>query len=397
MKNAIIFCLMFSWVLLLNPSRSQAQQLPELDSVDMLLTNMAIQIECTAGVNDLYNFKFSRAESQFSWLRKKYPSHPLPYFLMGLSQWWKIVPNIDNEKYDSRFIAYMDSSILMAENLYDKNKKNPEAAFFLAAAYGFKGRLFAERKQWTKATFAGKSAIKYMEKAIDKSGLSIEFLFGDGLYNYFAEWIPQNYKFLKPVLWFFRKGDKKLGLTQLEKVAADAFYTKTEAQYFLMRIYPDENMNPKAFETCKYLYNTFPDNPYFHRYYARLLYSNGDMRELEPVSLEIIARIDSSRTGYEEISGRYAAFYLGHIYRLQSNKEKAKQYYERAIKFSEAIKSYDAGYYHYAMAELAHYADKEGNIKLAKQYYEKIQEYTDKKHVLHKEAKEYLKKNKKKG
>lgn len=397
MKNAIIFCLMFSWVLLLNPSRSQAQQLPELDSVDMLLTNMAIQIECTAGVNDLYNFKFSRAESQFSWLRKKYPSHPLPYFLMGLSQWWKIVPNIDNEKYDNRFIAYMDSSILMAENLYDKNKKNPEAAFFLAAAYGFKGRLFAERKQWTKATFAGKSAIKYMEKAIDKSGLSIEFLFGDGLYNYFAEWIPQNYKFLKPVLWFFRKGDKKLGLTQLEKVAADAFYTKTEAQYFLMRIYPDENMNPKAFETCKYLYNTFPDNPYFHRYYARLLYSNGDMRELEPVSLEIIARIDSSRTGYEEISGRYAAFYLGHIYRLQSNKEKAKQYYERAIKFSEAIKSYDAGYYHYAMAELAHYADKEGNIKLAKQYYEKIQEYTDKKHVLHKEAKEYLKKNKKKG
>ncbi|MCU0390015.1 MAG: tol-pal system protein YbgF [Thermoflexibacter sp.] len=378
-------------------SHIQAQQLPEMDSVDMLLTNMAIQIECTAGVNDLYNFKFSRAESQFGWLRRKYPNHPLPYFLMGLSNWWKIVPNIDIEKYDAKFLAYMDTSITKAEGLYDKNNKNPEAAFFLAAAYGFKGRLFAERKQWTKATFAGKNAIKYMEKAIDKSDLSIEFLFGDGLYNYFAEWIPQNYKFLKPVLWFFRKGDRKKGLEQLEKVASDAFYTKTEAQYFLMRIYPDEKMIPKAFEMSKYLYRTFPDNAYFHRYYARMLYTNGDMRELEPIALDMISKIDSSRVGYEEISGRYASFFLGHIYRIQGHKDKAKQYYQRTIQFSEKIKSLDAGYYHYAMAELAHYADSEGNISLAKQYYEKIKEHTEKDNILHKEAKEYLKKNKKRS
>jgi tetratricopeptide (TPR) repeat protein len=385
----ILFGLIFNHV--------HAQKLPELDSVDMLLTNVAIQIECTAGVNDLYNFKFARAESQFAWLRRKYPSHPLPYFLMGLSQWWKIAPNIDNQKYDAKFLAYMDSAITMAEELYDKNKKNPEASFFLAAAYGFKGRLYGERKQWTKGALAGKTAVKYMEKAIDKGDLSIELMFGDGLYNYFAEWIPENYKFLKPVLWFFRKGNKKLGLEQLEKVAANAFYTKTEAQYFLMRIYPDEKMSPKAFEMAKYLNKTFPDNAYFHRYYARMLYTNGSMYELEPVAQEIIARIDSSRVGYEEISGRYAAFYLGHIYRLQNNKERAKYYYERAVKFSEAIKTLDAGYYHYALAELAHYADKEGKIGLAKQYYEKIKEYTENKHVLHKEAKEYLKKNKKKG
>jgi tetratricopeptide (TPR) repeat protein len=121
------------------------------------------------------------------------------------------------------------------------------------------------------------------------------------------------------------------------------------------------------------------------------------MHELEPIALDIISKIDSNRVGYEEISGRYAAFYLGHIYRIQGNKEKAKQYYDRTVKFSEKIKSLDAGYYHYAMAELAHYADREGNISLAKQYYEKIKEHTEKSHVLHKEAKEYLKKNKRKG
>jgi hypothetical protein len=385
-------------LLLYIPSHSRAQQLPELDSVDMLLTNIAIQIECTQGINDMYNFKFKRAESQFMWLRRKYPSHPLPYFLMGLSQWWKIAPNIDNEKYDQIFLAYMDSSIMMAEKLLSQPNKNRkiEAAFFLAGAYGFKGRLYSERKNWSKATFAGKKALKYMEIASDQSELSPELLFGDGLYNYYSVWVPENYPILKPVLLFFKKGEKAKGIQQLEKVVSEAFYTKTEAQYFLMRIYSDENQPDKAFETSRYLHQTFPDNPYFHRYFARMLYSQGDMYMLEPVAKSIMARIDSGQVGYEEISGRYASFYLGHLYRvIHRDIEKAKHYYLRTVDFAERSKATDSGYYLYALAELARQADKEGNIDLALQYQQKIHDNADRKHPLQAKAKEYIKKNKK--
>ena len=59
----------------------------------MLLMDMNVQSECTDAVNDMYNFKFEKAEKQFQILKLKYPDHPLPYFLMGLSTWWKMMPN----------------------------------------------------------------------------------------------------------------------------------------------------------------------------------------------------------------------------------------------------------------------------------------------------------------
>lgn len=374
---------------------AKAQQLPNADSVDMLLTNVAIQVECTAAVNDMYNFRFEPAENVFAWLRRTYTNHPLPYFLFGLSYWWRMMPNETSDKYDKEFLAYMDSTILMAEQIIDKKPKNAEAAFFLAGAYGFKGRLYSERKNWGKATFAGKKALKYMEIAAEKGDLSPEFLLGDGLYNYYSIWIPENYAMLKPVLWFFKKGNKKTGIEQLEKVVGDAFYSKTEAQYFLMRIYADENQPEKAFETSSYLYRTFPENPYFHRYYARMLYTRGQLSELETVASTLLAHIDSGRFGYEEISGRYAAYYLASIYRMRNDNLRAKLFYTRAVIFSERIKSYDAGYYLYALAELGKMAAKEGKIVEARDYYQKIVIHADKKHATLPEAKDYLKKTKK--
>lgn len=377
---------------------ARAQQLPHQDSVEMLLTNIAIQVECTQAINDMYNFKFRQAESIFRWLRRTYPEHPLPYFLMGLSQWWRIMPNPDNTQYDDRFLAYLDSAIEKGEKLLDNGrpKQKIEAAFFLAGAWGFKGRLYSDRKQWTKATFAGKRALKYMELAADQNDLSPELLFGDGLYNYYSIWVPENYPILKPVLWFFKKGNKALGIAQLEKVVAEAFYTKTEAMNFLMRIYGDESMPDKAFETARYLHTTFPDNPYFHRYYARLLYQRGQFYELESVAKSIIDKIDNGETGYEEVSGRYASFYLAHLYRVAyRDKARSKQYYERTVEFSEKAKAYEAGYYLYALSELAQMADAEKNILQAKKYYEKIIDHAEKKHPTYKEAKAYLQKHRK--
>src|SRR5690606_36585898 len=120
------------------------------------------------------------------------------------------------------FLAYMDTTIMVAQNLY---KKYPaykiESAFFLAGAYGFKGRLYSdeERKNWRKAASAGKNALDYLEVCKAQEYLSPELLFGDGLYNYFSVWVKENYPSLRPILWFFPEGDKTLGLKQLKEVS----------------------------------------------------------------------------------------------------------------------------------------------------------------------------------
>jgi len=88
---------------------AKAQYVMEQDS-SILLNNMYIQMEVNASVNAIYNAEHEKVEKDFKWLRYRFPNHPLPYFLYGLNEWWRIVPepylHPDNEK----MIAYLDTA-----------------------------------------------------------------------------------------------------------------------------------------------------------------------------------------------------------------------------------------------------------------------------------------------
>ncbi|MBK5278355.1 MAG: tol-pal system protein YbgF [Bacteroidia bacterium] len=366
------------------------------DTTIILITDITVQIEATQALNDLYNFKFEKAEQQFRWFKQKYAWHPLPYFLLGLSEWWKILPNPKNTSHDDRFMAYMDSTIMVAENLH-KNfpEYKIEAAFFLSAAYGFKGRLYAdeERKNWGKAASVGRTALNYLEECKEKNYLSPELLFGDALYNYFSVWVPDNYPILKPVLWLFPKGDKQLGLKQLKEVSYNAFYTRTEAMVWLMRISNSyENNQPQAFQLAEYLHQTYPDNPYFHRYYARMLYSRGMNTELDKEGKDILARIDSAQVGYEATSGRYAAFYLGQLYEGRRKLDEAKKYYLLAVKYAEEIGATESGYYLFSLIALGEISEQQGDKATAKNYFKEVKRISGRKDEAYKDAKRRLNK-----
>lgn len=371
-------------------------QLPaKNDTIIILLSDLSVQLECTEALDDLYNFKFDKAENQFLYLRKKYPWHPLPYFLMGLIEWWKIMPNLKDTSHDAAFLAYMDSTILVAENLF---KNHPpykiESSFFLAAAYGFKGRLYSddERKNWGKAAAAGEEALDYLEYSRGHHDLSPELMFGDALFNYFAVWVKENYPLLRPILWFFPKGDKELGLKQLREVSYNAFYTRTEAMVWLMRIMNNyENDQLRAFQLSEYLHQSYPDNPYFHRYYARLLYMTHRYSEAEPVCLEVLVRIDSGMIGYEATSGRYAAFFLGQIYEARLDDLNAKKYYEQCVHFAEKIDATESGYYLYSLISLGEIAKRQGDPTTARRYFAEAKKKADRGDEAFKDAKRRLK------
>lgn len=394
----------YTIALLLSCSFALAQDELKIDTLglmntvskeDMLLQNVRIQIEATQAVNDLYNFKFDRAELQFKWLMSKYEWHPIPYFLMGLSQWWKIMPDIENTSYDNRFYGYMDLALEKAENLYENGGNQVEAAFFMSAAHALKARLLSDRKQWTKAAFEGRNSLKYLDEIRNNLELSPELLFGDGLYNYYSNWIPENYPLLKPIMVFFPKGDKDLGIKQLREVAHNAFYTRTEAQLFLLHILLiHENRPMEALTVAEYLHQTFPDNAYFHRMYARLLYTLGRYRQAEQVCENILTKIDSSMVGYEANSGRYAAFFLAQIHESYGRRAEAKKYYQRAVAFGEEIEAYETGYYLYSLLNLAEYAYQENEVREARSILKQIKKYAKRSHPAHKRAREYLKKYK---
>ncbi|WP_232834898.1 tetratricopeptide repeat protein [Pleomorphovibrio marinus] len=362
---------------------------------EYLLLDKGLQFRITDAVNSMYNFDFEKAERGFTVMRHTYPEHPLPYFLMGLSQWWKIAVDTEDKKYDKIFHEYMETTIEKAKRLFDKDPENKEAAFFLAGAHGFQGRLHSERQNWTKAAVSGKNALKYMEYSKGEEELSPELLLGDALFNYFSVWIPKNYPLLKPVMLLFPKGDQALGLRQLEEVAENAFYARVEAQYFLFRLYASEERQPfKALTITSYLHDKYPNNPYFHRFFARQLYAVGRGTEAYEVSLEILRRIEQGWTGYEANSGRYASFFVAQHYEKMGQTDIAKKHYRQTISFGEETENQESGYFLYSLIQLGKIATAENDKKKAKEYFDRVKKIAKRKHPAHQEARDFIKKNK---
>ncbi len=387
----------FSLLLVNAPSRAQS---PPTDSVinnpsGYLLLDKGLQYRITMAINSLYDFNFPVAERDFAVISYQYPDHPLPDFLMALGYWWRIEVDVTNDRYDDVFISWLDRANEKAQRMFDEDETNKEAAFFLAAGYGFQGRLYSERKSWAKAAFAGKNALKYMDLSRGEEEFNPELLLGDALFNYFSVWIPENYPLLRPVMALFPKGSKELGLQQLEEVATNAFYTRVEAQYFLFRLYASEEKQPqKALQISEYLHSKFPNNPYFHRSYARHLYTVGRWTESVTQSFQILERIEDKKPGYESNSGRYAAFYAAQYFERSGNLQEAKKYYLQTISYGEESESQESGYYLHSLVQLGKMATAENNKAQAKQYFKRVKKYAKRKHPSHKEAREFIKKNK---
>lgn len=363
------------------------------DSLDYdLLKNPFIQIEASEAINSMYNFEFKKSNSHFNYLKKKYPWHPLPYLLTGLNYWWRIVPNYQDKQWDKQFIAYMDTTKMLAKKLR-KHHNEIEGAFFLAAAHAFEGRLYSERSQYRKAAISGKNSLKFLGECSGHETYSPELLFGDALFNYYAEWIRDEYPLLKPLMWVFPAGDKEKGIEQLKEVARNAFYSRTEAQYYLMRLLSqEENDLAGGLQVAGYLNKSYPKNAYFDRFYTQLEYRAGRYSKVEKRAKEILQKIDSGQVGYEANTGRYAGFFLGHIYKLRKNYEEAKKYYNMSITFAEEVKATDKGYYFYSLLHLGEIAEKEGAPELARNYYKRLKKSAPRKNAARNVAMVRLKK-----
>ena len=368
-----------------------------VDTKEWLLLNKDIQTELDGAVHNLYNFKFDKAERQFRSLRRRYPEHPMPYFLMGLSTWWKIMPsNTHNEQYDQTFYAYLDTAIVKAQRMYDADEHNYEASFFLAAAYGFDARLHAERKDWRKATVSSKRSLTYLKKSREANGLSPEFAFGEGLFNYYSVWIAEEYPFLRPILLFFPKGDKQKGLAQLQTVARQGFYTGTEARFFQMRIMASEreNKTEEAILTSRDLVREFPDNACFARSFANHAFIEGQMAECEQASRDILTKLGQGLPGYEGFSGRVAAYYLGYVMQNRyRDYAKAKDFYQRCLVFCESVQQTKGGYYLFSLSNLGRLAAANRDVTEARRYFEQVLGQAERKSELYKEARTYLSKH----
>ena len=154
-----------------------------------------------------------------------------------------------------------------------------------------------------------------------------------------------------------------------------------------------ENKPMEALPLAQNMATKYPDNGYFQRFYALMSYQVGDLRECERVSRDILDKINRGMPGYEGISGRYATFFLGSLMQNQyKDLDKARDYYQRCVVFSESTGDTQQGFYLYAVLNLARIAAKQNDQPTAVRYYQEVRDKAERKSDAYNEAKAYIKK-----
>lgn len=290
------------------------------------------------GIDEIYGIQFNEAEKTFNKVIKNYPEHPAGYFFDAMIVWWKILLDLNNEKYDDIFIEKLDKVIDMCDDILDEDEDNLDAMFFKGGSLGFRGRLLSIREDWLNAALDGKDALPMVFKAYDLDSTNMDVQLGFGIYNYYADVIPEEYPFVKPVMIFFPQGDRKKGLQQLELCANKGKYAKIESNYFLMTLYYmyEEDYNKAQFFNERLL-NWFPDNPVFERYKGRIMIKRFGYTKASEVFREIYKKGVEQKPGYNDNTMREASYYVGYDEYNKGNLDDALIYFDDCINYSKLL------------------------------------------------------------
>jgi tetratricopeptide (TPR) repeat protein len=369
-------------LLWLAPSHGSAQWIGDSD----------LESHIRRGIEFVYNLSFDSARLEFKQVVRSYPDHPAGHFFLATVEWWNILIDIDNTSNDEKFLSLLDNVIVLCDQRLDKDEHDVAAMFFKGGALGFQGRLYGNREDWVKAANAGRQALSIVQQAHKLAPENNDILLGIGIYNYYAEVVPEKYPFVKPLMVFFPKGDKQKGINQLRTASEKAGYADIEATYFLLQLFQNfEGRFPEALSLALRLNKRFPRNPMFHRYVGRCYASMGQWDDMQKTFLEITGRVREHRLGYTSAVEREATYYAG-LYEFNRGKyDDALTHFYRCDELSRTLdKEQRSGFWVLALLRMGMIYDIQGKRSAAIEQYNKVMEMPDYGDA-HDQARRYLK------
>ena len=356
------------------------------------LGDPAADARIRSGIDFVYNLSFDSARAEFQQVAAAHPDHPAGYFFLAMVDWWRIVTDIGNTSYDERFLSQLDRVVELCEEKLDRNESDLTALFYKGGALGFQGRLYGNRGDWVKAANAGRNALPIVQETYRLAPSNNDVLFGIGIYNYYAEIIPEQFPFVKPFMFFFPKGDKLKGISQLRKSSTEAHYANIEATYFLLQLlFTFEKQYTEALPLAARLHALYPNNVLFHRYVGRIYAATGAWDRTAEVFEEILENVGRKKAGYDATVERESRYYIGLHQMNERGYEKALASFYRCDELSRSLDREEfSGFMILANLKVGMIYDLQGKRDLATRQYDKVLALKDYQ-AAHQQAEQYQK------
>jgi tetratricopeptide (TPR) repeat protein len=343
-------------------------------------------------VKYIYSCKFDSSKILIDNFISTKPNSPKGYFFDVLSDWWKINIDRKNESLDEKFNDKVSKTVEVCDEILDKNPDDFEALFYKGGALGYRGLLKSIREKWLSAADDGKQALNLMDKALEINPKNKEALLGIGIYNYFAEYVPARYPFLKPLLIIFPKGDKVKGLAQIKEASQNSKIAMYEAHYIIAYLNMNYERNYNEGEIyASYLANLFPENPVFERMLYNCYVGKAKFQEALDGWMKVRDKSKNGVYGYNiDAVLRESDYYITLTMLKLGNIDKTDDYIYECEKLNNKLDKDDSSFKSFTCLMMGMKSDAAGDRKKALEYYQKVldmKEYNNS----HKDANKYIK------
>lgn len=328
------------------------------------------------GIDHVYRLQFDSANTIFQGFINSDPRDPTGYFLQSMTEWWRIYINKDDRSNDDNYLAKVDRCIKICEERIDENENDDWATFLLGGVIGYRGFMNVMRDNWLKAIDDGKQGLNLIQKSYDMNPSNKDAVLGLGIYNYAVDYVVDRYPFLKAVLFFFPKGNKELGLSQLRDVASNGRYSKTEAAVTLAYIHLSYEKNYiEALNYVNSLVSRYPDNPVFGRFLGKCYVGTNNYGAGVQQYRSMLQKADSNVTGYNNnFMRREFNYYLGVCLSRTGDPDGALKNYETAIEICKSLdkEGEESPYYVFSVLGSGTIYEMKGNKPEAIRLYDRV-------------------------
>jgi tetratricopeptide (TPR) repeat protein len=287
---------------------------------------------CIAGLDFMYNYDFDKSKLYFDQILEKYPQHPAGHILQALYLQNSQI-NLERSPYLKSYLLHLNQALSKAKTLEKNIKYKKEASYFIMVSHGLIALHHNNKDDKMAAALEAKKAYGIFSESKKYKTEIADFYFSSGIYNYYREIYPELHPIVKPVVFFFDKGNKSLGLKELKMAEERSIFSRNEAQYYLGHISIKYEGNFKmAKDEFKKLHVAFPRNIVYLRKYVEALLWLQDFSEAE-IQLQKLSKYTDA------ISQKSSLTFKGYLAQhAQKNKNLAFEYYQKAIAKNADIK-----------------------------------------------------------
>lgn len=259
-----LFIFLFLFPFALSPARAQQPELiddPEFRRV------------ASRAVDSLYNLNLQASRDLLEPWRESHPRHPIWTLFEGLEVWWQILSDLEDTSRDPLFFNLMGRADHESTRLLRDDGHHADALLIKAISNGYIARQYANRDQWISSMNHARRAYSAFQYLLEIRPDMPDLKMGEGLKQYYSEYLPQAYPIVKTVSWFLPEGDRQLGLRLLAQAADSGIFARAEARYFIANInFRYEENYEVASLYMEQLVAAYPNNNYYRRVLVRSYY-----------------------------------------------------------------------------------------------------------------------------